>query len=232
MSSPPRIALVGDRSPAVRAHLAIPGALEHASQALGMRVLHEWVHTAELARPADALRGFDAVWCVPGSPYASMEGALRGIRHARETGMPFLGTCGGFQHALIEFARGVLGLRDAEHAETSPEAERLLISPLSCSLVGKTGTIRFAKDSRLARAYGRLETVERFHCSYGFNAEYLGLLSRSALRPTGWDEEGSLRSVELDGHPFFVATLFQPELSSKAEAPAPVVRAFVEALRS
>src|SRR5258708_2237402 len=151
MSSPPRIALIGDRSPDVRAHLAIPGALEHASRALGMRVLHEWVHSAELAGSAGGPGGLRGGVCGPGGPYASMEGALRGIRHARESGTPFLGTCGGFQHALIEFARGVLGIRDAEHAETSPEAERLVISPLSCSLVGKTGTIRFAEGTRLAR---------------------------------------------------------------------------------
>ena len=74
----------------------------------------------------------------------SVGSAEGGIRHARETGTPFLGTCGGFQHALIEFARGVLRLLDAEHAETSPDAERLLISPLSCSLVGVTGTIKIS----------------------------------------------------------------------------------------
>ncbi len=226
----PRVAVVGDRNPRVAAHLAIPQALEHAGRSLGRQVAHEWVPTPALESSAGALAGFDGVWCTPGSPYASMDGALRAIRHARETAIPFLGTCGGFQHALIEFARNVLGIADAEHAETSPGAAALVITPLACSLAGTTGQIRFAPGSRLAKAYGCLETTERFQCSYGLNPEYLALLSRSALRPTGWDEQGSLRTVELEGHPFFVGTLFQPELQSTADRPAPVVRAFVEAV--
>jgi len=166
---------------------------------------------------------------VPGSPYASIDGALRAIRFAREHGRPFLGTCGGFQHALIEYARNVLGLADADHAESSPEAEMPLIAPLSCALVGARGTIRFVPGSALAAIYGAPEAVEGYHCSYGLNPRYRSLLESSPLRISAVDEAGEVRGVELAGHPFFVATLFQPELSALAGTPHPLVRAFVAA---
>jgi hypothetical protein len=87
------------------------------------------------------LASFDAIWCVPGSPYRNMAAALLMIGTARREGIPFLGTCGGFQHALIEYARDVAGIEDAEHAESSPSARHLVIEPLSCSLVGAEGAI-------------------------------------------------------------------------------------------
>ena len=130
------IALVGDRSDAVVAHRAIPVALDRAAREGGRTVDAEWLHTGSLG-PEMAARLADAhgVWCVPGSPYVNMDAALTAIGFARRSGVPFLGTCAGFQHAVIEYARSVLGLTDADHAETNPEAERPLIAALSCGLV-------------------------------------------------------------------------------------------------
>jgi CTP synthase (UTP-ammonia lyase) len=111
-----------------------------------------------------------------------MEGALRAIRFAREQGRPFLGTCGGFQHAIIEYARNVLGWADAEHAETAPDATRPVITPLACALVETTGTIRFHRNSLLATAYGCLEATEGYHCSYGLNPAFLSAIVSGPLR--------------------------------------------------
>src|SRR5262245_43178094 len=117
-----RIALVGDYSPEVPAHIAIPRALALAAEVVECDVAPDWIATPELASGADdRLAAYHAVWCVPASPYASMDGALNAIRFARETGRPFLGTCGGCQHALIEYARGPLGLAGADHAESNPD---------------------------------------------------------------------------------------------------------------
>ena len=121
------IGLVGDHDIAVPAHQAIPRALALAADASNVNVAHEWVPTEEIVS-TERLARFDGLWCVPASPYRRMEGALLAIRFAREEGRPFLGTCGGFQHAVIEYARHVLGWSDAEHAETAPDAERLVIS--------------------------------------------------------------------------------------------------------
>src|SRR5215471_9888192 len=116
-----RAGLIGDYNEAVPAHRAIPRALALASEALGIALTCEWVPTKETLG-ADRVAGFDGVWCVPASPYQHMEGALRAIRWAREQGRPFLGTCGGFQHAILEYTRSVLGWTDAEHGETAPNA--------------------------------------------------------------------------------------------------------------
>ncbi len=106
------IGLVGDYDAAVSAHQAIPRVLALAADAIGVTVACEWVPTEEIVSIA-RVTGFDGLWCVPASSYRSMEGALRAICFAREQGRPFLGTCGGFQHAVIEYARHVLGRTDA-----------------------------------------------------------------------------------------------------------------------
>ena len=108
----PRIALVGDRSPHVVSHTRIPLLLEALAVRDRLVLDAYWIPTEDAAREG-AVRGFDAVWVVPGSPYRSEEGAVAAIRHARVAGVPFLGTCGGFQHALLEFARNAAGLPDA-----------------------------------------------------------------------------------------------------------------------
>src|ERR1041385_7607653 len=108
-----RIGLIGDYNPRVVAHDAIPKALQLAAEPLGIpRVEACWLPIASLTQVSnensnEKLRAFDGLWCVPGSPYSSMDGALEAIRFARTTGMPFRGTCGGFQHAMIEYARNV-----------------------------------------------------------------------------------------------------------------------------
>ena len=173
--------------------------------------------------------GFDGLWCVPASPYRSTEGALRAIRFAREQGRPFLGTCGGFQHAIIEYARNVLGWADAEHAETAPDATRAVITPLNCALVETTGTISLRKESALAAAYGCLETNEVYHCSYGINPLFLAAIVSGPLRVSAEDRAGEVRAIELEGHPFFIATLFQPERAALTGTTPPLVTAFVRA---
>lgn len=225
-----RIGLIGDFSKNVRAHEAIPRALELISD--GREFETVWVSTVVL-KDADLVNLFqyDGLWCVPGSPYQSMEGALRAIEFARGKAIPFLGTCGGFQHVILEYFRNVLNLQDADHAECNPEAREPVIRPMSCSLVGKTDTIYFEPASHVSRTYGSREAIEEFHCSYGFNPDYYSRLngSQGALHITGWDSHKEARVVEMDEHPFFMATLYQPELSALQGRWSPVVRAFFQA---
>ena len=117
-----------------------------------------WLDT--LACEQAGFEGFHALWCVPGSPYHSMDGALRAIRFARENHLPFLGTCGGFQHALIEYARNVRGWTYADHAETNVNASLLLIERLACSLAEGQGQVRFSDGSRIQQIYGTEEASE------------------------------------------------------------------------
>ena len=222
------IGLVGDVSDSVLAHRAIPLALQLAAASSHREVHFEWLATDAITS-TDPLHRYDGFWCVPGSPYRSMAGALLAIGYARCGSVPFLGTCGGFQHAVIEYARNVLGWSDAEHAETAPEAERAVIAPLACSLVEGKDTIRFKPQSRLARAYDAAMASEGYHCRYGLNPDLVDALLRGPLVATAHDDAGEVRAIELDTHPFFVATLFQPERAALAGKVPPLVAAFIQA---
>lgn len=226
-----RVGLIGDFNPDVLAHRAIPKALALAATVVGDLVEPVWLATDKIKiGNASALAGFAGVWCVPASPYASMEGALWAIRFARENKVPFLGTCGGFQHALIEYARNVAGIGDAEHAETNPQASNLVISPLACSLVEQTGTVRLKENSLIRKAYGKAEIIEGYHCRFGLNPVFCERLENGGLQFTGWDANGEARAFELSGHRFFVATLFQPERAALLGEDHPLIRAFVTAV--
>jgi len=228
-----RIGLIGDYNPEVVAHLAIPRALELSAASLHLaQVETTWLPTAILARePGAKLLGFHGLWCVPGSPYASMDGALLGIRFARINRVPFLGTCGGFQHAIIEYARNVVGLADADHTETNPRAVLPLISQLSCSLVEKDGPILLQEGSRIRQIHGASEILESYHCNYGLNPVHEHLFKRhQSLRFSGRDRAGEPRIIELRDHPFFIATLFQPERSALRGDAHPLFDAFLQAI--
>jgi CTP synthase (UTP-ammonia lyase) len=224
------IALVGDFDPSVPAHQAIPIALRLSGERLGISVDPIWNHTSTLGADISAeLDKFAGIWCVPASPYANVEGALAAIRFARENGRPFLGTCGGFQHALLEYAHNVLGHGEADHAETSPDAAMPLISRLSCSLVEQRGVVTFEVGSGLRSIYGAEQAEEGYRCNFGLNPMYESILGDGALRVAARDAAGEVRAVELLEHPFFIATLYQPERSALRGAEHPLVTAFVEA---
>jgi CTP synthase (UTP-ammonia lyase) len=150
-------------------------------------------------------------------------------RTARERDIPFLGTCGGFQHALLEFARNVCGYGMVSHGENTPDAAEQLIVPLACSLVGHQGAVNIEPGSLAERILGVERSVERYHCAFGLNPAYIDKLRANGMRFTGHDDEGQVRIAELDGHRFFVATLFQPELTDDGGRCHRIIRAFASA---
>jgi CTP synthase (UTP-ammonia lyase) len=139
--TPIRIGIIGDFNPNYEVHRATNESIQHSSHTLGQPAEAVWL-PADKPQQYECFQGFI---CAPGSPYRSFEGALAGIRYVREHGVPLVGTCGGFQHLVIEYARNVMGLTDAAHAETDPYASRLVVTPLSCSLAG-CGKTRFETD--------------------------------------------------------------------------------------
>jgi CTP synthase (UTP-ammonia lyase) len=230
MPQPVTVAIVGDHDPSSVTHQATEASLDHAAASLHLDVVHRWVPTTALAGDArDELAGDSAVLVAPGSPYASMGGALAAIRLAREEGVPLLGTCGGFQHVVIEFARSVLGYEEAQHAEYDPTASTLFVTPLSCSLVGLRMEVLLEPGSRAADSYGATAADERYYCNFGLNVEHQALLHARGLRVSAVDGDGEARILEIPEHPFYVATLFVPQTSSTAERPHPLVTALVRA---
>lgn len=223
----PRVAFVGDRSGNVFAHARIPVIIDALLAREGIALDPYWIATLDAA-DCD-LTGFDAIWITPGSPYENFAGAITAIRTAREHGIPFLGTCGGFQHALIEYARNVCGLADVDHAEVHPGAAEQLIVPLECSLKGHEEAVMVVPGSLAATILGPGRRTERYNCSYGLNSDYLQVLTDGGLRFSGFDDSGHVRIVELPGHPFFMGTLFQPERQDDRYQPHPVIRALAVA---
>jgi CTP synthase (UTP-ammonia lyase) len=221
MNSGIKIALVGDFNETQKAHQAVPRALAAASEGSAEGV---WIPTDSIVS-GKSLAEFDGIWCVPGMPYRSADGALRAIRRAREARTPFLGTSAGFQYALIEHARNVLGMTDADHQKTNPKAATPLISPLGCALAGVKARVRLTPGSAIRKAYGVPEITALYHCSFGLNGRYRRIIESSSLHVTAVDDQDEIRAIELDGHPFFAATLFQPEM----DTPALLVNAFVAA---
>ena len=131
---------------------------------------------------------------------------------------------------MIEYARDVLGLTEADHVESNPSAPFALITPLVCSLTeGAQGVIYFRSGSRIATIYGQPQATEEFNCNYGVSPDHQSLLESGDLRVSGVDSENEVRVVELEGHPFFFATLYQPERSAFRGVVHPLLRAFVQA---
>ncbi len=226
-----RIAVIGDFDEAFTPHVATNDALGHAASRLGVELDVWWLATQPLEDDLGAVESADALWCAPGSPYRSLLGAVAALRYGREHGVPTLGTCGGCQHMIIEYARNVLGFEDAEHAEYDPYGSQLFVTELACSLVGPTMPVSLEPGSRAALLYGKTKVREQYYCNFGLNPEHQRTLDDGGLRVTGFDDDGEARVLELLEHPFYLATLFVPQARSTPERPHPLVTGFLRAAR-
>jgi CTP synthase len=131
---------------------------------------------------------------------------------------------------LVEHARNVLRIADAQHRESTDDGTPI-VSQLACSLADDTIEIALAPGTRTARLYGAPDgkAVEQTTCNYGLNPEHAHIAHEGGMTVTATDDTGEVRAVERTDHPFFVATLYQPQLSSAPGAPHPLLRGFVEA---
>lgn len=243
MSDAVRIGILGDFNPEFRSHHATNDSLQHAARKLKMKVESEWIPTPSLTgQESDKiLERFDGLWASPGSPYKSFDGMLKGIEFARRRNWPFLATCGGFQYTLIEFARNVLGIADADSAENNSGSKNVVIYPVACAapnrkedapkLSGAIPEIRLRPGSYLQSFYGKnVETVtEEFFCNFEVNPEFEWSTMEAGFPVVARGPAGEIRAIESPSLLFFVATLFQPQLSSKEKKPHPVILAFVQA---
>lgn len=222
-----KIALVGDYDQNALAHRVIPESLAASATALATPLESLWIHSRDVDQAA--LATVDALWCVPLSPYAEPEAVIAAIRYARETELPFLGTCAGYQHALLEYARNVLGFAHADSAEDNPQTSMPLISALACRLADEGEKVLLQRDSRLAQIYQSETVVEQYNCGFGLNPDYRAIFADSSLRFSAFDENGEPRAFELDGHRFFFATAFQPERSALQGFTHPLITALLMA---
>jgi len=219
-----KLALVGDRSPSVRAHGRIPLLIEALRKREGLVLDPYWIPSTD----ADDLQAFDGLWVVPGSPYTDPDKVVAAVRTARELQIPFLGTCGGFQHAILELAESQAGMSNPRHAEYGI-SDGAIIVELECSLVGHEGPIEYTPGTLIQRIAGVERSLERYHCSYGIATDAIATLEAAGVIFGAHDQDGAPRALELAEHPFFLGTLFQPELAGDGTRAHPVIRAFAEA---
>lgn len=241
MPEPVRIGILGDFNPDFRSHHATTESLEHSAKKLDIEVESVWLPTPSLLAPdaPKTLETFDGLWAAPGSPYQSFDGMLKGIEFARKHDWPFLATCGGFQYTLIECARNVLGIKDATTAEEDPNAPSMIIYPVACAvphrakdapqLSGLVNKIRLRPGSYLAGYYGKEVVEEEYFCNYEVNPEFEWAAMEAGFPIVARGAGEECRAIESPAHQFFIATLFQPQLSSKPKKPHPLVLAFVQA---
>jgi CTP synthase (UTP-ammonia lyase) len=227
----PTVALVGERNPTNRSHLAFDAVMAR----LPFGINASWLPTDEVARiPDSALGDLDGIWMASGSPYRNLEGALRAIRFARERDVPLLGTCGGFQHVVLEYMRTVAGATDAAHAEQDPDASGAVIVPLTCSLFAQRRWVQTVPGTRAAAICG-LQPMDGYHfCGYGVASQWISRLESAGLVISGYADDAGVEIVELPTHPFYIGSAFQPQVGPDGAPETgplhPLILAFAEAV--
>jgi CTP synthase (UTP-ammonia lyase) len=215
------VALLGDRR-GHRSHLELD-ALRPALAARGVDT--DWV-------PTDSgfeITAYDGVWLVPGSPYADEAAVLRALTEVRERGIPFLGTCGGMQYAVLEYVASVLG-QPATHAESDGESDDNAVTALACSLYGEERLVTPVPGTRFA-SWAPEPFVGMHFCSYAPTAAAVGALVESGVVVGATAPDAGAEVLEFPRHPFYVTSMFQPHIGALAGAPVhPLVLAFAHAV--
>ncbi len=236
------IAIVGKYVELHDAYLSIVESLHHGGIANEATVAIRWIAAEEVERQGaqTLLQGVQGILVPGGFGERGLEGKMAAIHYARARGIPFLGICLGMQMAVVEYARSVLGWKDAHSAEVTPGTTHPVVDlmPDQINNLNKLGgTLRLGgypcelKEGSLAyRLYGRREIRERHRHRYEINNFFVPDLEQAGLRFTGWNKERGLAEiVELPGHPFFIGVQFHPEFTSRPDAAHPVFRGFVAA---
>ena len=214
----------------------------HAGAVNEVRVNVRSIHSEHINRNKmdQAMKGLDGILVAPGFGERGIEGKVRAVQYARENGIPFLGICLGMQMAVIEYARNVLGLTDANSTEMNPSTADPVISLMEeqKSVTNKGGTMRLGawdctlkKGSLVQKVYGGAKLIsERHRHRYEFNNEYKKDLEAAGLVTSGANREtGLVEIVELPKHPWFIGVQYHPEYKSTVANPHPLFVGFVEA---
>lgn len=235
------IALVGKYVELQDAYKSILESFVHAGAANECKVN---VHTiqsefVDASNVEEKIGGMDAVLVAPGFGERGLEGKIVAIKYAREHNVPFFGICLGMQMCVVEFARDVLGLKEAASAEVNPSTPYPVIDLMEDqkSTTIKGGTMRLGayecqldRDSLAYKIYGTEIISERHRHRYEFNGDFLERMEEGGLKATGRNPEtGLVEIVEIPTHPFFIGVQFHPEYKSTPETPQPIFVAFVKA---
>jgi CTP synthase (UTP-ammonia lyase) len=225
----PKIAIIGEYYDNFEPHTTLSKSLDYLND--GYDFDYEWIETEMVAKKRDRLlNNYAGIWSAPGSPFKSLDGALYAITFARMKDIPHLGTCAGFQHAIIEIAKNMLGIKDAQHEEYDSQSSTLFVNKLVCSLAGKTMDVYLKSGTLAHRLYALDNTKENYYCNFGINPAFKNALQHPQICISGVDQDQDIRIIELPNHRFFLITLFVPQTRSKPESPHPLINGFVKAV--
>ncbi|OHD55490.1 MAG: hypothetical protein A2Y33_11820 [Spirochaetes bacterium GWF1_51_8] len=221
------IGIIGEYNPDRKTHPMLNGALDALKSNYDFE--YEWLATPVAAEHGDAVLGkYSGIWSASGSPFLSIDGVYKAIRYARTNNVPHIGTCGGFQHTVLEFARNVLGLPDPQSEEFGAKGE-MVIHKMRCTLRGLKMKVIIKPGTKAYACFGTDRSEEEYFCNYGINPEYRESLEKKGLVFSGVDHEGEIRIVELPHNDFFISTLFVPHARSAGEPPHPMIEEFIRA---
>ncbi|MBK8393587.1 MAG: CTP synthase [Saprospiraceae bacterium] len=234
------IALVGKYNELPDAYKSIYESFVHAGAMNECKVKVIPIHSESLIEGvAEKLANFDGVLVAPGFGERGIEGKINSIQFVRENNIPFFGICLGMQCAVVEYAKNVMGLKDAASSEVNPNSSNIMIHLMEDQkkITSKGGTMRLgayncklAKGSLAHKIYGKSNIEERHRHRYEFNNEYLERIEAAGMKASGVNpDNGLIEIIELPSHPFFVGVQFHPELKSTVENPHPIFVAFVKA---
>jgi len=217
-----RIGLLGDDT-GHRSHQELNALVPQLAGEYGVEAV--WLPTDSAFDVAE----LDGIWLVPGSPYADDDAVIAALRTVRESGIPFLGTCGGMQYAVMEFLRTVLGA-SATHAESDGERADNAVVPLACSLYGTAALVTPVAGSRFAGWVSEPFSGMHF-CNYAPSAASVAALVEAGVVVGATSEDAGAEVLEFPGHPFYVTSMFQPHVGALAGEPIhPLVAAFMRAV--
>ncbi len=235
------IGLVGKYVDLPDAYLSVVEALRHGAAAAGVALDLRWIAAEDVdgLLAASHLAGLDGIIVPGGFGYRGVEGKIQAIRHAREEGVPYLGLCLGLQCAVIEFARSVLGHADANSTEFDPTTDHPVIDLMADQhdVEDMGGTMRLGvypaklEEGSLAhRLYGDQVIYERHRHRWEVNNRFRKELEAAGMRLSGLSPDNRLvEMIELPAHPYFIASQFHPEFTSRPDAPHPMFEGFIRA---
>jgi CTP synthase (UTP-ammonia lyase) len=224
-----RIAIVGEFYNSFEPHMALNKALSYLKESYDFEF--EWLDTESVNKKRGSLLSkYNGIWSAPGSPFKSLDGALYAVTHARENSIPHIGTCAGFQHSIIEIARNILGIKDAQHEEYESKSSTLFVNKLVCSLAGKEMDVFLSGGTKTEQLYSTKKTTENYYCNFAINPDFKNSLDHPNIKITGVDQDDEIRIIELTNHPFFIITLFVPQTKSTKGNPHPLIKGFIETI--
>ena len=242
-AGPVKVAIVGKYVALEDSYLSVAESLRHAGFANDVKVDIDFVDSEEINdnNAKEKLGKYDALLVPGGFGNRGIEGKIATIKYARENKIPFLGICLGMQMAVVEFARDVLGLKDANSEEFDENTKNPVIHIMDDqkNIENKGGTMRLGsypcilkEETKAFELYGKKEIAERHRHRFEYNNDYKQKMEEAGLICSGTSPDGRLvEIVELKDHPFFIAGQFHPEFKSRPNRPGPLFKGLIAAAK-